>query len=236
MLFIAAVVAALFLKVLPPLVVLVLFVGGVAYVNWLLKSNVKQEATAPSALLGLEHADEDRFGLLGYPFALLSRGSDARVTDVSWGRWQGVEVRAFELGYTPIGAVPERPESRAFTCAIAPADAVFPKLVVEPRAFLGVDASRAPLPEVRSADEALGRRFEVRCEDAPFVSELFDEGMVSWLVEPEQEWGFELSGRSALAYGPSDRARDVMRALQALKGFLDHVPASVRAAHPVDPI
>jgi hypothetical protein len=235
MLFVAVVLAALFLKVLPPLVVLALFVGGVAYVNWMLKSGVKREATTPSALLGLEHAEEDRFGLLGYPFALLSRGSDARVTDVSWGRWQGLEVRAFELGYTPTGAVPERPERRVFTCAIVPADAAFPKLVIEPRAFLGVDASRAPLPEVRSADETLGRRFEVRCEDAPFVSELFDEELVGWLLELEEEWGFELSGRSALAYGPSDRAHDVMGALQALKGFLDHLPASVRGAHPADP-
>jgi hypothetical protein len=92
------------------------------------------------------------------------------------------------------------------------------------------------LPEVRSVGETLDRRFEVRCEDSPFVSELLDEEMVKWLVELEQEWGFELSGRSALAYGPSDRAHDVMSALQVLKGFLDHVPVAVRAARPVDPI
>lgn len=232
--FLAVVLAVAFLKVLPPFVVLVLFVGGVAYVNWRLKSDAKKEAASPAAILGLEHASDDRFGLLGYPFALLGRGSDPSVAEVSWGRWQGVDVKAFELRYTPAGAVPERPEVRVFTCAVAPVDAARPRFILEPRAFLGVDASRAPLPEVEVADEALARRVEVRCDDPTFVTELLADPMVEWLVELDTEWGFELSGRLGLAYGPSDRAHDVMGALQALKGFLDRVPPTVRVARPPD--
>jgi len=224
-LFVAVVLAAAFLKVLPPFVVLVLFVGGVAYVNWRLKSDAKREASNPVAILGLEHASDDRFGLLGYPFALLGRGSDPSVADVSWGPWQGIDVKAFELRYTPTGAVPERPEVRVFTCAVAPVDTTCPRFVLEPRSFLGVDASRGPLPEVDVADEVLARRVEVRCEDAAFATDLLDDRMVEWLLELEAEWGFELSGRLSLAYAPSDRAHDVMGALQSLKGFLDRVPS-----------
>ncbi len=63
--------AALILKAFPPLLVLALLVGGVTYANYHFKVKRRREASMSGAqLLGLQHAADDPFGLLGYPLAL----------------------------------------------------------------------------------------------------------------------------------------------------------------------
>ena len=85
-----AIAAALFLKVLPPFIVLVFFVGGIAAVNLTLRRRVRNERGAyRSETLGLKRGKGDPFGLLGYPFALFSRCELAAIEDVRWGRGGG---------------------------------------------------------------------------------------------------------------------------------------------------
>ena len=87
-----AIAAALLLKVLPPFIVLVFFVGGIAAVNLTLQRRVKNERGAcRSETLGLKRGKGDPFGLLGYPFALFSRCEQAAIEDVRWGAWRGFE-------------------------------------------------------------------------------------------------------------------------------------------------
>jgi hypothetical protein len=80
----------LFLKVLPPLIELVFFIGGIAAVNLGLRRKVKDERKGfASEALGLKLEREDPFGLTGYPFALFSRCEAGSIEDVRWERGEG---------------------------------------------------------------------------------------------------------------------------------------------------
>jgi hypothetical protein len=225
---IAVIAGALLLKVLPPIVVLVGFVGGVAYVNHRLKTAVKRQARGDAiAILGLRREEQDPFGLLGYPFALFSRGPDPRIEDLVWGTWRGLEVRRFDVSFEHPVAGP-RAERPRFACAIAPIGADLPHVVVEPVTFVTHLASEAPMPEVSLGSQRLDRAFVVRCADAVFAHELLDEGMVDWLDALGEDRGFEVTGSLAVLYGPASSAGDVVTVLETLQGFLEHIPAGVR--------
>ena len=222
--------AALLLKVLPPIVVLVAFVGGFAYVNHALKTRAKTEARGdPVAVLGLRREAQDPFGLLGYPLALFSRGRDPRIEDLVWGTWRGLEVRRFDVSFEHPLAGPEAERPR-FACALTPLEASVPHLVVEPLTFVMRLASEVPMPQVATGSERLDRAFVARCEDPEFVGELIDEPMASWLADIGEDRGFEVTGTLALLYGPASAAGDVVTVLEFLQGFLERVPASVRSA------
>lgn len=225
---VAVVVGALLLKVVHPIIVLVGFVGGVAYVNYRLKAVVKTEARGDAiAILGLRRETHDPFGLLGYPFALFGRGPDPRVEDLVWGTWRGIDVRRFDVSFEhPLdGPQGERPR---FACAIAPLGGSVPHLVVEPVTFVMRLASEVPMPQVATRSERLERAFSVRCEDPAFAAELFDEHMVDWLDALGEDQGFEVSGSLALLYGPASPAADVVTVLEVLQGFIERVPAGLR--------
>ena len=227
---VAVIVAALLLKLLPPIVVLVAFVGGFAYVNHALKTRAKTEARGdPVAVLGLRREAQDPFGLLGYPLALFSRGPDPRIEDLVWGTWRGLEVRRFDVSFEHPVAGPgaERPR---FACALAPLGANAPHLVVEPLTFVMRLASEVPMPQVATGSERLDRALVVRCADRAFVGDLIDERMASWLADLGEDQGFEITGSLALLYGPVMTAGDIVTVLEILQGFLDRVPASVRTA------
>ena len=111
-----AIAAALFLKVLPPLIVLVFFIGGIAAVNLRLRRKVKDERKGfASEALGLKVEREDPFGLTGYPFALFSRCEAGSIEDVRWGTWRGLEVKRFDLACATRAG-----EQVRFGCAIGP--------------------------------------------------------------------------------------------------------------------
>jgi len=227
---VAVVVAALLLKVLPPIVVLVAFVGGFAYVNHVLKTKARTEARGDAvAVLGLRREAQDPFGLLGYPLALFSRGPDPRIEDLVWGTWRGIEVRRFDVSFEHPLAGPEAERPR-FACALAPLGANSPHLVVEPLTFVMRLASEAPMPQVATGSERLDRALVVRCEDPTFVDDLIDERMASWLADLGEDQGFEITRSLALLYGPASAAGDVVSVLEILQGFLDRVPASVVTA------
>lgn len=227
---VAAVVAALLLKVLPPIVVLVAFVGGVAYVNRMLKANVKAEARGDAvAILGLKREAQDPFGLLGYPLSLFGRGPDPRVEDLVWGRWRGLEVRRFDVSFENALGGPQAERTR-FACAIAPLGGNVPHLVAEPVTFVMRLASEAPVPQVATGFEQLDRAFVVRCEDPSFVPELIDERMALWLAGLGDDRGFEVTGSLAMHYGPAPAAGDLVTQLEVLQGFLEHVPEGLTTA------
>ncbi|GIU99307.1 MAG: hypothetical protein KatS3mg014_0923 [Actinomycetota bacterium] len=222
-LFATVVVAALVLKALPPLLVLALIVGGVAYANHVLITKPKRErARAAAQALGFRPAAEGAAGLVGLPFALLSRPG-AVASEVMVGPWRGVEVRLFdlELPRPDVAAGPGR-----FTCALAPLPFSAPHLVVEPLAFLTPEEERPPLPACRVGPERVAAAFDVRCGDPAFAASVLEGPVAGWLVDAGERMGFELHGAAALLYQPwvPVRERDAM--LEALSGFLAAVPAS----------
>jgi hypothetical protein len=229
----AAIAAVLLLKLIgdaAPIAVLVLFVGGVAYVNHALKGQVRREHRGADAeTLGLRHERGDPFGLLGYPFALLGRGREGRVEDVAWGPWQGLEVRAFRFTYERPSVAGEPDSTHAFLCALAPVEASCPPLALEPRSFLTPPGERPPMASLETGIPALDERFDVRCDDAVFASTLLDEPMRAWIAGLGDLWGLEVSGRLALAYSPADGGRGTVDALPVVRGFLDRVPGALRS-------
>jgi hypothetical protein len=195
--FLLVIAAAAILKLLPPALVLVAFVGGIGAINLRLRGRVKRErATFRSEVVGLRLERGDPFGLIAYPFALFGRCARAEVENVRSGTWHALDVKRFDLTCTPR----DGHEGARFACAIAPASyAVFP-LVVESTPL----AELLPAPELEAVEvEGLeGERWVVRCGDAALAGAVVGPPMVAWLSELDEPWGFEVNGSLALAYGP----------------------------------
>jgi hypothetical protein len=210
--FVLAIAAAVFLKLLPPVIVLLAFVGGITAINLRLKGRVKRErATFRSEVVGLRLERGDPFGLLAYPFALFGRCGRADVHSLRWGTWHALEVKRFDLTCAP----KDGDEGARFACAIAPAAyAVFP-LVVESTTLAGLlTVPTVGAVEVEGVDTD---RWAVRCQDPELAGALVGPEMVAWLSELEEPWGFEVSGSQALAYGPPSAG--IEEPLERLEAF-----------------
>lgn len=216
-LFAAAVVAALVLKLLPPLVVLALLIGGVAYANHVLITKPKREVARTAAeALGLRPVPDAEAGLLGLPFSLLTRPG-AVASQVMAGPWRGREIRVFDLELA-------RPEASVgvgrFTCALVPLPFEAPHLVVEPAAFLTPPEERPGLPVCDVAAPRVASSFDVRCEDAAFARSFLSEPVTGWLAREQERVGLEVRGPAALLYRPWVPAKDRYLVLDAVSGFL----------------
>jgi hypothetical protein len=209
-----AIAAALFLKVLPPLIVLVFFIGGIAAVNLRLRRKVKDErAGFSSEVIGLKLEREDPFGLTSYPFALFSRCDAGSIEDVRWGTWRGLEVKRFDLGCTT------RPgEEVRFACAIGPTVPAPVPLVVE-AAMWGTLLGAPPFNpvDVGAAESEVG--YAVRCADQGVGRALVGPEMLRWLGDLEEPWGFEIHGSLALVYGPPSSVEEPLERLHAFVGL-----------------
>jgi hypothetical protein len=224
---VAVVMGALLLKVLPPIIVLAMFVGAVAYVNARLKptSSKSKRSVADARVLGLQRSPTDPFGLAGYPLSLFSREQDGEFVDVLWGSWHRLDVKVFE--YRSVDDPGDAAPARRFACALGPAPAEWPALSVEPEAFLTPAAVRGPMRAVRLGG-AFEARFDVRSDDESFARQLLDQAVRDWMLASDDPWGFEVNGRLVLAYRPSEGPVPTTEALEALGGFLDRIPKAAR--------
>lgn len=227
----AAVSGALLLRVVPPVVVLALFIGSVAYINRRFRRAVRQGPRTGAELLGLKREAEDPFGILGYPVALFSRGSDTAIDELVWGTWNGLDVHVFAASF-PAPTLPGHQVQRAsFACALSRLDAELPAVVVEPSTFV-TRIERAPAPPgVEIDDPRFAAAFHVWSEDASFAREMLVPKLRDWFVL-DSRWGVEVNGRIVMVYGPRPDRPDVVSILEALKDFLDQLPKDVLAAHP----
>jgi len=225
---VAVVVGALLLKVLPPIIVLALFVGGVAYVNARLKpssSKRSKPSVADARVLGFQRSSTDTFGLVGYPLSLFSRGRDGEIVDVLWGSWHRLDVKVFE--YRSLDGPSDTAPARRFACALGPAPAEWPALSVEPEGFLTPSHERGTMGMVRLGG-AFDGRFDVRSDDERFARQLLDLRVQDWMLASADSWGFEVNGRLVLAYRPAEDPVPTTEALEALGGFLDHIPKALQ--------
>jgi hypothetical protein len=222
--------AALLLKVLPAFVVLALFVVGLALATRALKQRSEQEAAAGrAAILGLRRDEDDGgFALRTLPLALFARAPDGSIGDPMSGTWRGVEVRTF--GYAFSAELPggERVR-RSLSCALGPVDVSAAAMIVEPRPFVTMFPEPPPLAPVEERGGRFGDLFEVRATDPAFVDRVLGERLREWLLGTDEGWGFEIRESAVLAYGPRVGRADPSPALDALVGFLDHLPATLRS-------
>ncbi len=234
-----AFVGALLMKVLPPILVLAVFVVSAFAITRTMKSRMRSEAVVgEAATLGLRREPSDPFGLLAYPLTLFGRGTDGRVGEVRWGTWRGVEVKAFEYTYA-MRAMPNEtskpdagPRGR-LSCAIATISAEGPPIVAEPVPFVLRLAAQAPLDEVDLDAGPVASSFLVRCDDADQARTLV-AAVGDWLVEGGEEWGFEVSGRLLMIYGAPTRppsVADVLGRLDDLRSLLHGRTAAGHVVH-----
>ena len=201
--FVLAVAAAVFLKLLPPAILLVAFVGAIVAINLRLTGRVKRERAAfRSELVGLRLERGDPFGLLTYPFALFGRCGPAEVDNVRSGTWHALEVKRFDLTCAPRDGV----DGARFACAVAPAAHAVVPLVVESARF--ADLLTGPALDTVEVVGLTDDGWVVRCGDARLAHALIDRPMIAWLCELDEPWGFEVNGSLALAYGPSTAGID----------------------------
>jgi hypothetical protein len=203
---VGAFVCALFLKLLPPVIVLAAFVVGAFVITRSLKTRIRREAVVgQAATLGLRLEASDPFGLLGYPLSLFGRGRDGHIGEVRWGTWRGNEVKAFDFTFAPAPPATQRStrtEARArLSCAIAAVPRGIPPFVAEPVSIVLRLGTHAPMAEVSDAGGSGAGAFVVRCDDPTFARTLLAGPVVDWLRDGGEEWGFELSGPILLIYG-----------------------------------
>lgn len=222
-LFAALAAAALLLQALPPLVVLVLFVGGVVYVNHVLTARSKAETGATATQLPGLQIDRDDLVPSAYPFALFERTWDQQVADAVSGRWNGFEVRLFDLSQAPASRIEGAALRREFTCAIAMVPLDAPHTIVEPRAFLTEDAERPDLPVQGTGQRSLRSSFDVRSADVGFVDALLDPELTEWLLGQDERWAFELRGRGLLCYAQRVPLKDRHLVLEAVTVLLERI-------------
>lgn len=222
-LFAGIVVAVLLLKVLHPLIVLAMLIGGIVYLNHVLTVKPKREGSRTTAeLLGLEPMPDGPAEILSYPFALLGRPR-ALVRDVMVGPWRGVQVHLFDLETTSSMPVPGSDGVRRWSCVLAPLPLETPHLVAEPHAFLTAEPDRSDLAVCTVESPRLASALEVRSEDPAFASSFLRDGVADLLLEQEDRIAVETRGRLVLLYGPAIPAKDRDLLLGTLHGFLDAV-------------
>jgi hypothetical protein len=218
-----AIAAALFLKVLPPLIVLVFFIGGIAAVNLRLRGKVKDERKGfASEALGLKVEREDPFGLTGYPFTLFSRCEASSIEDVRWGTWRGLEVKRFDLACATRAG-----EQVRFGCAIGPIAPAAVPLVIE-AAVWGTLLGDPPFDAVAVGAADGERGYAVRCADPGFARTLVGPEMIRWVGDLDEPWGFEIHGSLLLVYGPPSVG--VEEPLERLHAFVNLAGAALTPA------
>jgi hypothetical protein len=220
-LFVGIVFVVLLLKVLHPLLVLAMLIGGIVYLNHVLTVKPKLERTT-AELLGLEVMPDGPTEILAYPFALLDR-PQALVRDVMVGPWRGVEVHLFDLETTSSVPVPGSDGVRRWSCVLAPLPFETPHLVAEPRAFLTAEPDRPNLSVCTVESQRLASAFDIRSEDPVFASSFLRDGVADRLLDQEDRIAVETRGRMVLLYGPVMPAKDRDLLLETLLGFLDAV-------------
>lgn len=234
--FVAAVAAALLLKVVHPALVLLVFVVGLGFAY----SRVRQarqeqpERRAGADLFGLKRETEDPFGIAGYPMALVSRMDEPKVGELVWGRWRSLDVRVFELTFAGPALLgpPSRPT--ALACAMAELESTGPSLVAEPLAFVTLLERPPPMARLEVADDAFGRSTGAWCDDAEVGRRLLDDATREWLRSLDPRWGVEVRGHIAIVYGPRPEHPDLVGSLETLRELVGRLSES-GALRPADP-
>ena len=222
-----AVVLALALKTLPPGVVIVVALIGVAVVSMRVRRTARAGADAVSAVgLGFQRSPTDPFSLRTLPLALFGRGSDQRIADVTWGTWGDVEIKLFSFAYRDADGT-----RRTFTCALAQAPTEGVALVVEPTSFLIPEPDRAPMPVVSVGGGDFDAAFDVRSDDGATAIRLLDEATRQHLRSLQERWAFELRDRMLVCYSPASGI-DPMESLGTIS--LLRRSLGVRTTAPVD--
>ena len=229
--FAAIVIAAFFLRLLPPLLVLALLIAGFWYASHRLRTAERAARPVGAELLGLKRETADPFGLLGYPLQLFSRSGEPAIDELVWGRWRGLEVRVFGLSLRAPSLSADAVGRSSVAGALTTLGRTVPSVVAEPQAFVTAFERAPELERVAVGDDAFDDVWAVWSSDPSFALEVLTPEMRDWLGALGERWGIELGERIAMVYGPTPERADVVAVLEALHELLAHLPAD----HPSSP-
>jgi hypothetical protein len=225
---VAVILTALLLKVAPPILVLAVFVGGIAFVF----VNARRRAREPldgggADLRGLRREAGDPFGILGYPLTLFGRAGDPEIDELVWGRWRGIDVHTFVLSFAPPSPTGEVRGRATFACAMATIDGSLPGLVLEPQTFLTLLQAVPPGAAIDIGEAGFDAAVNVWTDDEEYARRMLDEPARDWLRSLDQHWGLEIRGRIAMIYGPKPDRPDLVANLEILRDLLERLPEDI---------
>jgi hypothetical protein len=224
--------AAALLKFLPPIVVLVLFIVGIAYAYKIGRERARSPEVRGGTveLLGLRHETTDPFGVVGFPVTLFGRAGDPEVGELVWGSWRGLDVHAFELTLTPPSVMGESRGRDTFACAMATVEGPLPGLVAEPQLFLTHLQTAPPGATIEFDDPPFDAALNVWSDDEAFARRVLDEPARRWLQSLGGHWGVEVRGKIAILYGPKPDHPDLIGTLDVLRELLGRLPSELTAS------
>jgi hypothetical protein len=178
---------------------------------------------------GLDYAVWDVLGVGSLPFALLGRGDRQRVENVVYGRWNDVDVVAFDYSYRDDerGTGRSRGAEHRFDCAIVPVDAFCAALSIHPENVLTRLANDAGFRDIEFESEDFNRAFRVRARDGKFANDVVDARMMQWLLDHGRGFSFEAASTWLLVSSGRLRPFDMLRLIGTATGFRAHVPRVV---------
>lgn len=220
----------------PLLIVLFALVAiGVAVYAHHAKLRRRKEMATVARGQGLDFSVDDPFGTLNEPFSLFREGDGRGVENVSWGVWQGLEVRVFDYWYYDESTDSEGRTSRTyarFDCVLVPIDASCPRLTITRESVFTRIADVLTFRDHEFESEEFNRRFDVTGDDARFATALCDARMMAWLLRHGDGHGFELVGDRMLCWSRRVSPTGIVLLLGTAKAFRDRIPDVVRSLYP----
>jgi hypothetical protein len=185
---------------------------------------------------GLEYAQGDPFGLLGWPFDLLRRGDGRGIDHVVWGNWRKTAVQAFDYWYYTETTDSKGHRSRSyrrFSCVVIEVPAAFPHLTMAREGVFTRLADHLGMEDIEFESPEFNRRYNVKARDRKFAYVLIDGRMLEWLVGFDQGWAFEVMGNRVLAYGPRVKPSGLLGLIGTAVMFRERIPSVAWSLYPV---
>ena len=176
--------------------------GAFLYLSWWQREHRRRAFATTAAGMGLTHAQGDPFGLVELPFVLFRQGDGRGVDHVMHGRWQDMDVKAFDYWFfvrRSDGRGMSHREYRRYSCVLLSLDVTCPITSIGPETMLTRLADKIGAGDIDFESEEFNRKMEVKSTDRRFASYLLDARMMEWLLQARKV-SFELSGRSLLCY------------------------------------
>jgi uncharacterized protein DUF3137 len=213
-----------------------LLAAGAGYLAYYLRKKRREELASTAFQLGLEFSADDPFGCLSYPFALLGKGDGRGTENVMWGVWKEIPVREFDYWYYEESTDSKGNRSKTyyrFSCAVTEIAAACAHLTLDRENLFTALADRLGLRDIEFESEEFNREFNVKSGHRKFANDLLDARMMRWLLQTDDAFRFEVSGRWLLAYSKKRRPQDLIPLFGTLQQFREHVPRVVYELYPV---
>jgi hypothetical protein len=215
--------------------VLVLFailavVLAVGYWQWTSKQKRRQALATFALTHGLSFSAADPGGLLDIGFHLFGMGQGRGCENVMVGSWQGVPVREADYWYWTQSTDSQGRTSRSyshFSVVVADVTAWLPSVRLEHENLLTRLADHVGMHDIEFESNDFNRAWNVKADDREFAFKLIDARMMTWLQQSGAAVCFEVSGGNVLVYRKRLGMEGVVALLDAVKGFVDHVPKLV---------